>query len=230
MSKNGDGAGEKESADVSSVDPAEALLRQVVALRSTIAIDEQLAQLMRLVDSATWSVPIPMTLILSGMILRGVLVPSEVAAAFLDGALSKAARSAAESLSQQTDSTGDDEDGSQEAADVRAQQVRGFEQRMSRQPFSAAQARLRRRNADALMALGTWHTASHESGQVNVLDFPGSVASPISKARSVIPYASGQPALTLAEAKVLAAGDWIPLPAPVRVALGHISAWTVDEV
>ena len=57
-------------------DAIEAILRQVVGLRAASVIDDQLAQLIRLVDSATWSAPVPMTVLVDGASFGACLFPA----------------------------------------------------------------------------------------------------------------------------------------------------------
>jgi hypothetical protein len=227
------------SGDTGSVDQQdepsmlETILRQLVAVRAASAVDDELALLVRMVDSATWSAPVPMTILVDGAVLRGILVPSEVSAAFLDNALLRSARAAVDQYPEENaeaSAGGSDDPDEIAAADTLAsRQARAFLQRVRRRPFSAAQSQIRRRNASALRALGGLNTDNRsESTRLAPLDIRGSYRDPQSPARDVIPYTVGQRALTLAEAKMLAGGEWLALPAPVRVSVGRIGAWTVD--
>src|SRR5215470_2349093 len=212
------------------IDAVEALLRQVVTLRATSVGDDQLAQLIRIVDSATWSAPVPMTVLVDGALLRGVLVPSEVSAAFLDDALRRSAHAAVDQLENgdETPPDGNDRDADSQAVAFALQQARAFLRRMKRRPFAVLQARTRQRNVNALMALNKWRETRDHDVRLTALDVPGSYADPASVARDIVPYAAGQRALTLADVKMMVAGEWLALPAPVRVTVGRIGAWTVD--
>jgi hypothetical protein len=231
-----DGAAERDPSDAStnvsvSADTVEAILRQLVALRATSAVDDQLAQLIRIVDSATWSAPVPMTVLVDGALLRGVLVPSEVSAAFLDDTLRRSAHAAVDELEQDDGETPPDDesrDAGTETDALMLQQARAFLLRLKRRPFSTSQARVRQRNANALMALNNWHQNRDRDLRLTPLDVPGSYADPASVARDVVPYTAGQRALTLADVRMMVAGEWLALPAPVRVAVGRIGAWSVD--
>jgi hypothetical protein len=211
-------------------DAIEAILRQVAALRANNAIDEQLAQLIRIVDSATWSVPVPMTVLVDGALLQGLLVPSEVSTAFLDDALSKYAQTTVDELEQGSealrDSHSSDVGTGPESPAIH--QARGFLRRVKRRPFGNAQERVRQRNANALMALNDWRRTRDRDLRLTLLDLPGSYTDPASIARDVVPYTVGQRALTLANVKIMAAGEWLALPGPVRVDVRRIGAWTVD--
>lgn len=214
-----------------SADAIEAILRQLVALRATSAADDQLAQLVRIVDSATWSAPVPMTVLVDGALLRGVLVPSEVSATFLDGALRHSAHAAVDELEQDIAEAPPDSEGRDAGTETDGlilQQARAFLRRLKRRPFGTAQARVRQRNANALMALNEWHQTRDPDVRLTPLDIPGNYADPGSVARDVVPYMAGQRALTLADVKMMVAGEWVALPTPVRVAVGRIGAWTVD--
>jgi len=218
--------------DVSvSADTVEAILRQLVALRATSAVDDQLAQLIRIVDSATWSAPVPITILVDGSLLRGVLVPSEVSAAFLDDALRRSAHAAVNELEQddgEAPPDGESRNAGTATGALILQQARAFLQRLKRRPFGTLQARIRQRNANALMALNNWHQNRDRDLRLTPLDVPGSYADPASVARDVVPYTAGQRALTLADVKMMVAGEWLALPAPVRVTVGRIGAWSVD--
>jgi hypothetical protein len=212
----------------------EAILRQVATLKAASAEDDQLTQLIRMVDSATWSAPLPMTVLVDGALLRGVLVPSEVNAAYLDDALSHSAHSAITKLEEEegfpaaeTTDSGPDA----ERKKVMFEQARAFLQRTKRHPFSAAQARMRQRNASALVALDRWHQdrGSGSEARPAPLDAPGTYTDPASTARSIIPYTVGQRALTLADVRMLVAGEWLAFSAPVRVTVGRIGAWAIDQ-
>jgi len=211
-------------------DTVEALLRQVVALRASSIGDDQLTQLIRIVDSATWSAPVPMTILVDGALLRGALVPSEVSATYLDDALHRSARTAVSELENSdavtSQDTGNHDTGSAPVA-FALQQARSFFRRMKRRPFTVAQARIRERNANALLALNRWYE-TRDDVRLTPLDIPGRYADPSSIARDVVPYTAGQRALTLADVKIMVAGEWVAIPAPVRVAVGRIGAWTVD--
>ncbi len=212
-------------------DAVEAILRQLVALRATSAVDDQLAQLIRIVDSATWSTPVPMTILVDGALLRGVLVPSEVSAAFLDDALRSSAHAAIDELEHDNAEAPPDSESHNAgtATDgLMLQQARAFLRRLKRRPFGTSQARIRQRNANALMALNEWHQTRNHDVRLTPLDVPGNYADPRSAARDVVPYTAGQRALTLADVKIMVTGEWLALPAPVRVAVGRIGAWTVD--
>lgn len=212
-------------------DTVEAILRQLVALRTTSGVDDQLAQLIRMVDSATWSAPLPMTVLVDGALIRGVLVPSEVSATFLDDALRRSAHAAVDELEQGDDEATSDVEGQSSGGDAEAlifRQARGFLRRLKRRPFSTSQARVRQRNANALVALNKLHETREHEARLTPLDVPGSYADPGSVARDVVPYTAGQRAITLADVKMMVAGEWLALPAPVRVAVGRIGAWTVD--
>lgn len=213
-------------------DAVEAILRQVVGMRAAGAVDDQLAQLIRMVDSATWSAPVPMTVLVDGALLRGVLVPSEVNAAYLDDALARSARAAVDQLDEDNgDSTpgAEGRESETERNELVRQQARAFLRRIRRRPFSTSQARIRQRNANALMALSRWHQTREPDIHLTPLDIPGTYADPASGARDVIPYATGQRALTLADVKMLIAGEWLAIPAPLRVSVGRIGAWAVDQ-
>lgn len=210
-------------------DAVEVILRQLVTMRVSTATDEQLAQLLRLVDSATWSAPVPLTVLIDGALLRGLLVPSEVSASYLDDALTRSARSAVSRLEGDDELT--TEPGTQDAPNLELllQQARAFMSRARRRLFSAAQARARQRNANALVALDRWLASYEHNSRLTPLDVPGTYADPESVARAVIPYMAGQPAMTLSEVKMLVGGEWLVVPSPVRVAVHRIGAWTVDQ-
>lgn len=229
--------GMPEAADLSSdffvlADTVEAILRQVVGLRAANAVDDQLAQLIRLVDSATWSAPVPMTLLVDGALLRGVLVPSEVSATYLDDALERSARTAVSQLQadmpDEAAEPGEDEPKSTRV-ELLLQQASAFLQRITRRPFSAAQLRIRQRNANALLALNRWHQNREHDLRLTPLDIPGTYTEPGAVARDVIPYATGQRAITLADVKMLVAGEWLAIPAPLRVSVARVGAWAVDQ-
>jgi hypothetical protein len=211
----------------------EAILRQVIALRSATGPDDQLAQLLRMVDSATWSAPVPITVLVDGALIRGALVPSEVSAAYLDDVLD---RSASAAVSQLEPDAGHDptmrteEEGDRASrAELARRQVRAFSKRIRRRPFSTAQARIRQRNAKALIAINNWHQSADHDSRLSPFDMPGDFSIPGSPVRDVIPYLTGQRALTLADVKVLVAGEWIAIPAPVRVTVSRIGAWSIDH-
>ncbi|MEY9887703.1 hypothetical protein ABIA31_001332 [Catenulispora sp. MAP5-51] len=209
----------------------EAVLRQLAGLRLSAAADEQLTQLIRIADSATWSVPIPMTILLGGVVVQGVLVPSEVSATFLDDALRHAAHDAVDELERQNSHEREREQRWESKRSPEAlilQHARSFLQRITRRPFATAQAKLRERNAKALVAISRWHTERDHGPQVTPLDIPGNYADASSEARDVVPYVVGQRAITLMNAKMLVGGEWLSLPSPVRLTVGHISAWTMD--
>jgi hypothetical protein len=213
------------------VDAIEAILRQVAALRANSTVDEQLAQLVRIVDSATWSAPVPMTVLVDGTLLQGLLVPSEVSAAFLDAALRKFAQTAVDELEHGDNEVlqGSHSGGSGEGTDFPAlHQARGFLRRVTRRPFGNTQERVRERNAKALMALNDWHRTRGGDVRLTLLDLPGSYADPASIARDVVPYTAGQRALTLADVKMMVSGEWLALRSPMRVDIGRIGAWSVD--
>jgi hypothetical protein len=42
------------------------------------------------------------------------------------------------------------------------------------------------------------------------------------------PCADSQRAVTLADVQMMAAGEWLALSAPVRVAVGRMGAWAID--
>jgi hypothetical protein len=213
------------------VDAVEAILRQLVALRASTGIDDQLAQLVRIVDSATWSATVPMTVIVDGTLMRGALVPSEVSATFLDNALRSSAHAAVDELEgSPAEGTPDTErrDGDATAEPVRLQQARAFLQRLKRRPFATSQARLRQRNANALVALNDWHRTRDNDSRLSPFDVPGKFVDPGSPARDIVPYTVGQRALTLVDVKVMVAGEWQALSTPVRIAVSRIGAWTVD--
>jgi hypothetical protein len=218
-------ADESNGSKLADGNTLEAILRQLVALRSATAVDDQLTQLIRMVDSATWSAPVPMTLLVDGALLRGVLVPGEVNAAYLDEAL---ARSATATVSQREsgDSGGETPDGGE---GLILRQARGFAQRMGRRPFGSSQARIRERNANALVALNRWHESPEHDKRLTPLEIPGDFTDPTSPARDVIPYMTSQRALTLADVKMLVAGEWLAIGAPVRVVVGRIGAWAIDQ-
>lgn len=229
----GNDAEQRGEPHVTSVpsDTGEAILRQLVALRASNIIDDQLAQLIRMVDSASWSAPVPMTILVDGAVLRGALVPSEVSAAFLDDALRRSAHDAVDQLEGEAVETSSGRGNTDTEADENAlklQQSRSFLRRMKLRPFSTAQSRVRQRNASALMAIGNWHQARDHGIRQGPLDIPGRYTDPTSAARDVIPYTAGQRALTLADVKMMVAGEWLALSAPVRVAVGRIGAWTID--
>ena len=210
---------------------AEVLLRQVAALRSSSAADDQLTQLIRIVDSATWSVPVPMTVLVDGTLLRGVLVPGEVSATFLDGVLRRTAHAAVDQLASAVDESDEGQPGDSadnEATAATLQHARAFLRRISRRPFSAMQVSVRQRNAKALMAINRWHGQRDPDSHLTPLDFPGSYADPAAVIRDVLPYTTGQRALTLANVKMLAGGEWLAIPTPIRIVIGRIGAWTVD--
>jgi hypothetical protein len=212
-------------------DTAEALLRQMVALRSTAAVDDQLTQLMRIVDSATWSTPVPMTILIDGALLRGILVPSEVSATFLDDALRHSAHAAVDQLETvESDSEQGEGEGAAdaEATATALQQARAFLRRVRRRPFASLQAGVRQRNAKALIAISDWHEKRDVNARHTPLDIPGSYADPASVVRDVLLYTAGQRALTLADVKMLVAGEWLAINTPMRIAIGRIGAWTVD--
>jgi hypothetical protein len=214
-----------------TADAVEAILRQLVALRATSAVDNQLAQLIRIVDSATWSTPVPMTILVDGTLLRGVLVPSEVSATFLDDALRRSAHAAVDELEHDNTEAPPDSEGRNSGTETDGlvlQQARAFLRRLKRRPFSTSQARVRQRNASALMALNDWHRTRDQDVRLTPLDVPGNYTDPGSVARDVVPYTAGQRALTLADVKMMVAGEWLALPTPVRVVVGRIGAWTVD--
>jgi hypothetical protein len=215
----------------SSSDISEALLRQVVALRVTSAADDQLTQLIRIVDSATWSAPVPMTVLVDGALLRGVLVPSEVSATFLDDVLRRSAHAAVDDLEGTEDEgqlSKEEGSGDRQATASALQRARAFLRRVRRRPFSNLQAGVRQRNANALMALNDWHERRDHGTRLTALDFPGSYTDPASVVRDVLPYAAGQRALTLADVRIMVAGEWLAFTAPIRVTIGRIGAWTVD--
>jgi hypothetical protein len=222
------GRGPGGSNDQNSID-AETLLRQVAALRAADGGDEHLIQLVRIVDSATWSTPVPMTIIISGNLIRGILVPSEVSAAFLDDALRRSSNKAIAELAEEGyDPAGADaSDESVESSDL--ERARSFAKRIRRRPFKSLQARLRERNATALIAINEWYGTREHDKRLNALDVPGRYADPASAVRDVVYYAVGQRAITLAEAEVMVAGEWHPFPAPVRISIAHIGAWSIDS-
>lgn len=223
-----DGRSESSADDAATEvppDSREAILRQIVALRSDNAADDQLALLVRMVDSATWAVSVSLTVLVDGVLLQGALVPSEVSATFLDETLQRAAESVVEQLRQASKQQPDDP--SPGTLAVRLRQAQAFLQRVARRPFSAAQLRTRQRNASALVQLGEWHS-SHGQRPANPLDIPGSYADPSSHARNVVQYTAGQRSLTLVEAKMFVGGSWLALKTPVRVSLGRVSTWTLD--
>lgn len=212
-------------------DTVEAILRQLVSLRSSSVADDQLTQLIRIVDSASWSAPIPMTILVDGALLRGALVPSEVSAAFLDYALRRSAHDAVDQLEGTTAKTSPDNENTDSETDetaLKLQQARSFLRRMKLRPFSTAQSRVRQRNANALMAINDWHRDRDHGIRQGPLDIPGSYTDPTSAARDVIPYTAGQRAITLADVKMMVAGEWVAFTAPVRIAIGRIGAWTID--
>lgn len=213
------------------IDSLEGILRQLVTLRAASATDDQLAQLVRMVDSATWSAPVPMTILVDGTVLRGVLVPSEVSASFLDDALRRSAYKAVAELESETNETLSANENGGEETESRAlvfQQARAFLKRILRRPFGASQVRMRQRNANALLALNKWHETRARDTGLTALDFPGSYTDPTSAARDVVGYTTGQRALTLADVNISTAGEWLAVPGPVRVSIGRIGAWTVD--
>ena len=219
----------ERSADRAQVDSAEALLRQVVALRAASASDQHLAQLIRIVDSATWSAPVPMTILVDGTLLRGMLVPSEVSTAFIDDALRRSADTAVDELEQSIDDAAaqTDPDPHSERAERALRQARAFLQRVKRRPFSHMQAQLREHNAGALMALNEWHETRDPQPNLTTWDVPGSYADPTSAVRDVVSYTVGQRVLTLADVEIMVAGEWQTLTVPFRVILSRIGAWTV---
>ncbi len=210
----------------------EAILRQLVALRSGTAVDDQLLQLIRLVDSATWSAPIPITLLVDGALLRGSLVPGEVSAAYLDEALERSAHAAVSQLESDVPATSESEesDVSENARELIISQARAFSKRMRRRPFSNSQTRIRQRNANALIAISRWHQSQAHDSRLTPLDISGDYTDPASPARDVIPYITGQRALTLADVKMLVGGEWLAIPAPVRVVVGRIGAWALGQL
>jgi hypothetical protein len=209
----------------------EAILRQLVALRSGTAMDDQLLQLIRLVDSATWSAPVPMTLLVDGALLRGSLVPGEVNAAYLDQALERSARAAVSQHESDVSlaSEGEESDVGEGGEGLIISQARAFAKRMRRRPFSNSQIRIRQRNANALVAINRWHQSPAHDNRLTPLEIPGDYADPASPSRDVIPYMTGQRALTLADVKMLVGGEWLAIPAPVRVVVGRIGAWAIDQ-
>jgi len=212
-------------------DTLEALLRQVVTLRATEAVDDQLAQLIRIVDSATWSVLIPVTLLVDGALLRGLLVPSEVSATFLDDALSRSAHVAVDDLESANENLLSEQEGrsaESEASTFALQHAGAFLRRVRRRPFSLLQDRIRHRNANALMAINDWRETRDHDARLTPLDLPGRYTDPASVVRDVLSYSVGQRSLTLAEVKMMVTGEWLALPTPVRVTIGRIGAWTLD--
>ncbi|HEX6521502.1 MAG TPA: hypothetical protein VF070_16100 [Streptosporangiaceae bacterium] len=210
----------------------EAILRQLVALRSGTVMDDQLLQLIRLVDSATWSAPVPMTLLVDGALLRGSLVPGEVNAAYLDEALERSAHAAVSQLESSAASwapEGEDGEAGGSGNELIIRQARAFAKRMRRRPFSNLQARIRQRNANALVAISNWHQSSEHDTRLTPLEISGEYTDPASPARAVIPYMTGQRALTLTDVKMLAGGEWLAIPAPVRVVIARIGAWAIDQ-
>jgi hypothetical protein len=211
----------------------EAILRQMVALRSGAAMDDQLLQLIRLVDSATWSAPVPMTLLVDGALMQGSLVPGEVSAAYLDEALERSAHAAVNQLDSDVSAVSEDNgSGSGEGASGREliiSQARAFAKRMRRRPFSNSQTRIRQRNANALVAINSWRQIPAHDSRLTPFDISGDYTDPASPARDVIPYMTGHRALTLSDVKMLVGGEWVAIPAPVRVVVGRIGAWSVDQ-
>ncbi len=155
-----------------------------------------------------------MTILVDDALLRGALVPSEVSAAFLDDALRRSALDAVDQLEGVTAETSSDrENAGPETGEteLKLQQARSFLRRMRFRPFSTAQSRVRQRNANALMAISDWHRTRDHGIRHGPLDIPGSYTDPASSARDVIPYTAGQRAITLAEVKMMVAGEWLAL-------------------
>lgn len=211
------------------IDAVELILRELVGMRTSTATDDQLAQLLRLVDSATWSAPVPMTVLIDGALLRGLLVPSEVSAAYLDDALSRSARNAMSQFEDDSEVPSDPAAQGAPERELLKEQARAFLNRTRRRLFSSSQARTRQRNANALIALSRWRASYEHDSQPAPLDTPGSYADPESVTRAVIPYTAGQRAMTLSDVRMLVGGEWLAIPSPVRVAVHRIGAWTVDH-
>src|SRR5262249_9598327 len=119
-----------------------------------------------------------MTVLVDGALLRGVLVPSEVSAAFLDDALRRSAHAAVGDLenADETPPERGDRDAVTQTATFALQLARAFLQRVKRRPFGVLQARTRQRNANALMALNKWHETRDHHVHLTALDVPGSYA------------------------------------------------------
>lgn len=208
----------------------EAILRQVAALRAATGVDEQLLQLVRLVDSATWSSPVPMTLLVDGTLMRGVLVPSEVSAAFFDDALLRvASRPAAETSQEEVGrQVAEDSETSSPENVLPMEQARAFAKRIGRRLFRTQQVRAREKNANALRVINEWYRARGHDKRLTAFDFPGSYSDPSSSVRDVVNYAIGQRAITLVEVEVMSSSEWVRLPGPVRVGISRIGAWSVE--
>lgn len=213
-----------------SSDTLEAILRHLVALRSSTAIDEELVQLLRMVDSATWSAPVPITILVDGTLVHGVLVPGEVSSAYLDNELGQFATDALSQLEPDASAASSEEDPQRSTRSEQVvRQARGFARRIGRQPFATSQAQRRQRNANALVALNSWHRPPAHDNRLTPLDIPGNFTDPESPARDVIPYMTGQRALTLTDAEILVDGKWLPVRTPVRVSVARIGVWTIGQ-
>jgi hypothetical protein len=227
-----DRASAEDSQDISELgSKIEAILRQVAAMRAVSSVDDQLTQLIRLVDSGAWTAPVPMTILVDGTLVRGLLVPGEVSATFLDDALRQSAQSAVDRLQSalaHADESGAEELFAAKKINDSLQRAQTFLRRVGRKPFSILQAGIRRRNANALVAINDWHEEREHDSRLTPLEFPGSYLDSESPVRDVLAYAVGQRTLTLANVKMLIAGEWIAFPAPMRVSLGRVGAWSAD--
>jgi hypothetical protein len=172
-----------------------------------------------------------MTVVVEGTLLQGLLVPSEVSATFLDDSLLKYAQSAVTEMESSSEASKEGHGSGNVHVEIdppALHQARGFLRRFTRRPFSSSQARVRERNANALVALNDWHRTRDRNLRITSLDIQGSYADPTSIARDVVAYTAGQRALTLANVKMRVDSEWLALSAPVRVNIGLIGAWTLD--
>jgi hypothetical protein len=212
-------------------DSVEALLRHVAVLRAANSGDDQLVQLIRIVDSGGWSAPVPMTVLVDGTLVRGQLVPGEVSATYFDDALQQSAETAVSHLESRSAEPAEEKPGRISQPSTESESLiraRAFLRRVRRNPFSVLQAAVRKRNANALVAINDWRKTREPNSNLTPLDFPGHYSDPNSPVRDVLSYTVGQRALTLADVKILVSGEWITFSSPMRILLGRIGAWTTD--